>query len=203
MDNYYRQAIAKAEAQDAWQRGPVAFESCWDMRKWHDEGWDIPAIFDYALDLHASYENNKSAPLPEGSREHVERFLRKVGYRLVPRRVTYGASVGAGQDLAVSIHWENVGVAPPYWDYYPAVRLVPEGRGEPVVTVAEGSVRGWLPGELQSIEALIPTRGLAAGACALQIGIVGPDGQTPAVRLPIAGRTDDGWYAVGRSQTGG
>jgi len=198
MEHFYRQAVAKAEAEDAWKAAPVAFESCWDMRKWHDEGWDIPAIFDYALDLHASYENNKSAPLPEGSRPHVERFLRRLGYRLVPRRVTYGASVRAGEALAVSIEWENVGVAPPYWDYYPAVRLVPEGRGEPVAAVSEITVRGWLPGQPRRTDLELDTTGLAAGEYALQIGIVEPGGRTPAVRLPVAGRREGNWSVIGR-----
>ena len=32
---------------DAWKTAPVAFESCWDMRKWKEAGWDIRRIFEY------------------------------------------------------------------------------------------------------------------------------------------------------------
>ena len=55
------------------------------MRKWVDEGWSLRFIFNYALALHGSFINNKSAPLPEGEnvRLEVERFLRRLGYRLV------------------------------------------------------------------------------------------------------------------------
>ncbi len=38
------------------------------MRKWVNEGWSVRYIFNYALALHASYLNNKSAPLPDGPR---------------------------------------------------------------------------------------------------------------------------------------
>ena len=82
MTHYYRQQLDKMGAESAWKRGPVAFESCWDMRKWAEEKWDIRFILDYALDLHASVINNKSAPIPEGTRGEVERVIRRLGYRL-------------------------------------------------------------------------------------------------------------------------
>ncbi len=45
-------------------------------------------IFNYALACHASVINNKSAPLPQRSdvRPEIERFLRRLGYRLVLER---------------------------------------------------------------------------------------------------------------------
>ena len=55
MDNLYLQQISRTGAGDAWKQAPVAFESCWDMRKWKESGWDIRHIFDYALQCHASY----------------------------------------------------------------------------------------------------------------------------------------------------
>ncbi|NQT38774.1 MAG: beta-galactosidase [Planctomycetes bacterium] len=64
----YPQRLPQADAMDAWKTAPVAWETCWDMRKWVDEGWSLRYIVNYALALHGSYINNKSAPLPE--REH-------------------------------------------------------------------------------------------------------------------------------------
>ena len=60
--------IKEAGIQDAWKTAPVAWETCWDMRKWVNEGWSLRYIFNYALACHASYINNKSAPLPAGRR---------------------------------------------------------------------------------------------------------------------------------------
>ncbi|MFQ5809879.1 MAG: DUF4832 domain-containing protein, partial [Armatimonadota bacterium] len=123
MDNFYLQQIEKTGAGEAWRAGPVAFESCWDMRKWKQEGWDIRYIFDYGLDCHASYHNNKSAPIPEGTRDEVERFLRKIGYRLVLRQLQHPRTAAPGATLSLDMVWENVGVAPPYHDYLLAARL--------------------------------------------------------------------------------
>ena len=71
--------IKQAGVQDAWKTAPVAWESCWDMRRWVKEGWPLRFIFNYALALHGSQLNNKSAPLPEGDevRREIERFLRQ------------------------------------------------------------------------------------------------------------------------------
>ena len=66
------------------------------MRKWQDAGWNIPNIFDYALALHASYINNKSAPLPEETRPEVERLLRKLGYRLVIESIEHDSGIAPG-----------------------------------------------------------------------------------------------------------
>jgi hypothetical protein len=51
------------------------------MRKSANDGWSIIYIFNYALALHGSHINNKSAPLPKGElvRPELERFLRRQG----------------------------------------------------------------------------------------------------------------------------
>lgn len=199
MDNFYVQQIERTGAGNAWKRGPVAFESCWDMRKWQQEGWNIGGIYDYALRLHTSYVNNKSAPLPDGTRAEVERFLRRIGYRLVLRRATYDATGRPGETMAVRLEWENVGVAPPYRDYRVALRLSPANSPEQggLVSVSDIAIRGWLPGRT-NMEATIQLPSAAArGACILAVALVDPLTKEPAVRLAIPGRRSDGWYPVG------
>ena len=107
-------AVDQYRRMDAWKTAPVAFESCWDMRKWKEAGWISVASSSTGLGCHASYMNNKSAPVPEGTRGEVERFLRRLGCRLVVRSVDHTATAHAGGELDVTIAWENVGVAPPY-----------------------------------------------------------------------------------------
>lgn len=191
MKNFYLQQVEKTDAGDAWKTAPVAFESCWDMRKWKEEGWDIHYIFDYALRLHCSYVNNKSAPIPDGTRPEVEQFLRKLGYRLVLKEIEHDASARAGRPLAVSLIWENAGVAPPYRDYNIAFRLT--GPAETVLQ-SKTSVKGWLPGATKLTEELSLPAGLAPGRYKLAVGVVDPATGKPAVRLAIPGRTADGWY---------
>jgi len=175
----------------------VAFETCWDMRKWKQEGWDIRYIFDYALSNHVSYVNNKSAPIPEGGRAEVERLLRRIGYRLVLRQVEHPQQVKAGGTLPVSLLWENTGVAPPYGDYRIALRLASEGSStERFVSPAGRSIRGWLPGATNITESLTVPREWRSGDRELAVAVVDPSSREPAVRLAIEGRAEDGWYPL-------
>jgi hypothetical protein len=98
MREGYPSWIRQAGIEEVWKRAPVAWESCWDMRKWVAEGWPLRSIFNYALALHGSQINNKSAPLPEGPevRAEVERFLRRFGYRLELQELKHPTVVRAG-----------------------------------------------------------------------------------------------------------
>lgn len=195
MQHFYMQQLKKTEAEEAWKTAPVAFESCWDMRKWVQEGWDVRFIFDYALKCHASYVNNKSAPIPDSARPEVERFLRMMGYRLALKKAVHPAEVRRGSSLKIATTWENLGVAPPYRDYRIAIRLKVSENESKFVPPSVGSIRGWLPGMHEaSCEIPIP-RLLAAGSYALSLGVVDQSG-SPAIRLATAGRDPEGWYPV-------
>ncbi|MBI2949372.1 MAG: DUF4832 domain-containing protein [Verrucomicrobia bacterium] len=198
MDHFYMQQLEKTGAQEAWKGAPVAFESCWDMRKWEQEGWDISHIFDYALRCHATYVNNKSAPIPEGTRGKIEKFLRRLGYRLVVRTLEHPAFVRAGDEVALAITWENIGVAPPYRDYRVAFRLAKrsDATGKPFKCVTDTSIRGWLPGSRKTDLAFRIPAGTQPGDHELALGLVDPATQTPAVRLAIAERDAEGWHPV-------
>jgi hypothetical protein len=195
MENMYPQQIESTGSSEAWQRAPVAWETCWDMRKWVKEGWDVRAIYDFALSYHGSYVNNKSAPIPEGSRGEVERLLRKLGYRLVLRQLDHDAEAKAGGSLHVTMEWENVGVAPPYRDYRLAFRLTGP-KGEETRLATETSIKGWLPGSRSVEETLALPGDLAAGEYGLALAVVDPKTREPAVRLAIEGRAEDGWYPL-------
>lgn len=198
MENFYPQQIKKTGAEDVWKSAPVAFESGWDMRKWNQEGWDIRFIFDYGLQFHVSYLNNKSAPIPEGTRGEVERFLRKIGYRLVLRQLEHNRTATPGSSLPVSMVWENVGVAPPYRDYRLAFRLANRERKESFASVSDISIKGWLPGEIKTTESVPVPESFKPGPYDLSLAVVDPATRNPAVRLAIAGRADDGWYPLSR-----
>lgn len=200
MEHMYPQQIKKTGAEDAWKTAPVAFESCWDMRKWKEENWDIRHIFDYGLSFHASYMNNKSAPIPEGTKHEVERFLRRLGYRLVLRELEHNDTTQTGSPLAISMLWENVGVAPPYRDYLIAFRLTSAVSGQSSVFVSENSVKGWLPGKTETSYSLKLPDDLKAGQYDMAIALVDPITQKPVIRLAIAGRADDGWYPLSNIQ---
>jgi hypothetical protein len=197
MDNFYLQQLRKTGAEDVWKTAPVAFESCWDMRKWKQENWDIQHIFDYALRCHVSYVNNKSAPIPEGTKAEVEKFLRKAGYRLVMRKVEHPARMQAGRRGKIKLSWENVGVAPPYRDERVALRLSASSTNtKPLFIPTETSIRGWLPGVREDVLSLEVPKTVQPGRYQLAVGIVSSGTQVPSVRLANTGRDAEGWYPV-------
>lgn len=196
MDHFYPQQIKETRAEEAWKTGPVAFESCWDMRRWQKEGWDIRYIFDYALDYHVTYFNNMSAQIPEGTKEEIERFLLKMGYRLVLRKIEHDPSVSLGSNLSVSMLWENIGVAPPYRDYRLAFRLTGVDRKVALIVMSDISIQGWLPGQREVWEMMKMPENISPGQYDLDLAVVDPVTQIPAVRLAIKGQEAGGWFSI-------
>ncbi len=197
MKDIYPKNIEAAGLADAWKRGPVAFESCWTMARWVREAWDVQQIFDWALGQHASYINNKSDKIPDGTRPLIENCLRLLGYRFVVRSVEHPREVSRGENLIVKTTWENIGVAPCYYDFYPALRLMDDKGTQHMAVAGPTTVRHWLPGKQEVEWTCAVPPGFPAGDYRLELAVCRADG-TPAVRLAIAGRQKDGWYPVSR-----
>ena len=223
MRDGYPKWIREMKVENGWRSAPAAFETCGDMRRWVKEGWSLRQIFNYGLALHASYINNKSAPLPAGPnvRAEVERFLKRLGYRLVLREIKHPQEVRRGDVMEISMRWQNVGSAPCYRQYRVAYRLS-DDSGRTHVLTGGVAVDKWMPGSValfdgaffKSVPDLpdgevasvtdrveIPA-GIAAGVYALSVGIVSQSGVEPIVRLGIKGRSVDGWYPLSRISVG-
>lgn len=219
----YPSSLPKADAMDAWRTSPVAWETCWDMRKWVNEGWSLRFIFNYALALHGSVINNKSAPLPDDPsvRPEVERFLRRLGYRLVLTELKHPKRAKPGQDLELAMKWQNTGSAPCYRPYRLAYRLT-DGGGKARVLAGNVTVNKWLPGEIELFTeqffqepADLPAGAvvdvadsvrlpddLSPGAYTLSVGVVGEEGKEPVVQLGVKGRDEQGWYPLSTIEIG-
>ncbi|MGO9107605.1 MAG: DUF4832 domain-containing protein [Thermoguttaceae bacterium] len=205
---------------DTWKMAPVAWETCWDMRKWVIEGWPLRYIFNYALACHASIINNKSASLPQGGnvRPEIERFLRRLGYRLVLKELKHPVQVWAGGTLELSMKWQNVGSAPCYKPYRVAYRLSNKS-GFSKVILSKTAVNRWLPGSVEMftpeffkmpkdlpngevndvLDTIALPTALLVGEYTLSIAVV-DDSSTPVVRLGVKGRGDDDWYPISEIQ---
>jgi hypothetical protein len=219
MRDAYPREIQGAKVEDAWKVAPVAWETCWDMRRWVQEGWPLRYIFNYALALHGSCINNKSTPLPQGDnvRPEIERFLRRLGYRFVLKEMSHPRQAAPGAVVTIETKWQNVGSAPCYRPYRVAYRLT-NRSGYARVLPGTVTVNQWMPGSvpvfgegfLQEVPDLPPGEimpvtermtlpiDLPEGEYNLAIGIVGEDSTEPVVRLAIKGRAADGWYPLSR-----
>jgi len=146
MRDSYPASIKERGIPDVWKTAPIAWETCWDMRKWVNEGWSPRYIFNYALALHGSYINNKSAPLPSGDnvRPELERFLRRLGYRLVLKELKHPSGAKPGAKLDLLMKWQNLGSAPCYKPYRFAYRLSNE-QGYSRVFISNITVNRWQP----------------------------------------------------------
>ncbi len=212
--------IKESCVQDAWKSAPVAFETCWDMRKWVKDGWSLRYIFNYALACHASIINNKSAPLPQGQnvRPEIERFLRRLGYRFVLKELKHPAQVRAGSKLELSMKWQNTGSAPCYKQSYWVAYRFSNANADCQFTSAT-TVDHWLPGSIEMFTAdffkmpkdlppgeihvvaeSIPVDvDLPVGSYTLSIAVV-DSLHNPVLRLGIKGRANDGWYPLSKIQ---
>jgi hypothetical protein len=219
MRDAYPQLIQGAAAQNVWRTAPVAWETCWDMRRWVSEGWSPGYIFNYALAFHASYVNNKSAPLPEGQevREEIERFLRRLGYRFVLRQMRHPRHVRAGDSLKLEMNWQSIGSAPCYKPYRVAYRLT-NTHGYNQIFVGAATVDKWMPGTVEVfspeflkeppdlppgdivtvVDRLTLPEEMLPGQYDLAVGIVGEHSLKPVAGIAIQGRTDDGWYMLSK-----
>jgi len=198
MEDLYPIELSKAGALDAWKKAPVVFESCWTMQYWAQQGWDIQAIFDRALQYHASVFNNKSSVVPKEHWGLVNDFLRKMGYRFVLRRIQWPDEAKAGSLVKLETLWENTGVAPVYLPYRLVYQLKNEGNTFEHASTAD--VRSWLPGYSLIVESIPLPADLPAGSYQMRVALLDPATNQPAIRLAIAGRDPDGWYALGSFQ---
>ncbi|MFV1969204.1 MAG: DUF4832 domain-containing protein [Pirellulaceae bacterium] len=174
-------------------------------------------IFNYALALHGSVINNKSAPLPQGEqvRNEVERFLRRLGYRLVLKELRHPKQAKPGETFKLAMKWQNMGSAPCYKPYRLAYRLT-DNDGDHRVFVGSVMVNKWLPGEIELFteeffkepadlppgevvdvaDSIRLPDDLSPGTYKLSIAVVGENDTEPVVQLGVEGRDKDDWYPL-------
>jgi hypothetical protein len=219
MRDAYPKWIREAQAEDAWKNGPIAYEPPLAVAEFVEKDRPLRWIFNYALACHGSLFSGKSGRLPDNEefRQELERFLRRLGYRLVLRELTHPAQVRPGDTLELRMKWQNVGSAPCYRPYRVAFRLTgPSGQQR--VFVSGVTVNKWWPGSIELFteeffkepkdlppgevaevrDAILLPSDLTPGVYNISIAVVGEMDEQPVVRLAIKGRADDGWYPLNR-----
>ena len=219
MRNKYPDWFVQTKVQDVWKTAPVAFEPPAEVSEFVEKKWPLRWIFNYGLALHGSYFNGKSGKLPNDKnfRAELERFLRRLGYRLVLDELTHPAQAKAGDKLDLSMKWQNIGCAPCYQPYRVAYRLT-DKQGYQKVFVSPVTVNHWLPGSIELFteeffeepkdlppgpvneisDSINLPSDLPPGDYTLSVGVVGASTEQPVVRLGIKGRAKDGWYPLSK-----
>jgi hypothetical protein len=193
MLDFYPEQIARTGIQDVWKRGPVSLETCWVPGYWKQQGWDVNYILSEALRWHVTSVNVKSSPIPPELAAAFDDFQRKMGYRFELRRIEYPSAAKGGNAMAVKMWWVNSGVAPVYRQY--TLALAFDSGGQMTVADVPADSRKWLPGDSVVEEDVQTPR--APGEYRLRVALLDPVTRKPAIRLGIAGRTENGWYDLG------
>ena len=195
MLDFYPQQVVRAGVEEVWRRSPVSLETCWVPGFWKEKGWDVDYILAQALRWHVSTLNVKSSALPREWKGKFDEFQKRMGYRLVLRRVEYPRRTHVGQMMPVHMWWFNAGVAPVYREYDLALQFQSAGATGAVTLAAD--VRKWLPGDAVYDGTVFVPETLKPGSYRLRVALLDPRTRLPAVRLAITGRADDGWYDLG------
>jgi hypothetical protein len=155
----------------------------------------VDYILAQALRWHVSSLNVKSSAIPAEWKGKFDEFQKRMGYRLILRRLEYPRRARAGRMMPVHMWWHNAGVAPPYGEYDLALQFQSEGAGE--VLVLPVDVRKWLPGDAVYDGTVFVPAALKPGTYRVRVALLDPRTRRPAIRLAIRGRADDGWYDLG------
>ncbi len=194
MIRLYPNNIASASAENAWRKGPINFETCWNIPYWISKGWDVNYIFKWALDHHMSAIYAKDGSVPSAAIGPVNEMLKRIGYRYVLHELRHPAQARPGETVTLSMEWENAGVAINYGNHVLAVQLRGSSGNVIFTRATPNQVRAWLPGELEIEQTLSLPSTLAPGTYTIALGVVDPATLKPVVQLANAGRDSSGWY---------
>ena len=192
---------------DLWMTAPIQLEVCATMPGWEGHGWtadapdgEVHKTFQFALEQHASVLNAKYTDIPAIYTAALDELLKDNGYRFVIDSFNHHGVVSAGQDTTFVSNWSNLGVAPHYLRRALSYRLV--GADQTATFDSDEDTRGWLPGSWQVSDTVTLPSDLPAGTYALEVALQDRAGTNPTTQplpplhLGIAGRGDDGWYAI-------
>ncbi|MFZ0390943.1 MAG: DUF4832 domain-containing protein [Calditrichia bacterium] len=198
MTRYLKLPVMYPSVGEAWKTSPVAFETCGTMESWFRADRDIEFIYSACLELHASVLNNKSTPIPPEWWPATEKFLKRMGYRFVPRLIRHEKWVSPGDTLHFEMEIDNIGVAPPYRGYLPVIEIRKAGGRQHIVLTSQETnwdVLKWLPGRFREHASVIFPAEAQEGRYLISFALLDPFTRQPAVQLAVDGGDAQKWYS--------
>ena len=126
-------------AQLFWPKLPVILEHGHYGGSVRKNAWSSALLEKSVEDYHASFMSIHWWPreLLEAERDTIDRINRRMGYRLMPKRINWPDEVNIGEHFKVYWSWFNKGVAPCYPGGFPALTLKDDKGGIISVLVDE------------------------------------------------------------------
>lgn len=195
--------------QPFWPKMPVILEHEHYGSSIRRNAWDGGLLEKAVEDYRASFMSIHWWPREflEANRDTIDRINRRMGYRLLPKEISWPDSVGIGERFTVQWNWVNKGVAPCYPGGFPALTLKDDTGGIVSVLVDESfnlrnletGVADEAPVKKMESEFVV---GLVApvtkpGAYEVYVSVGARDG-TPAIALPLKENDGTRRYRVGR-----
>jgi len=201
MTRYLKLPEMYLSVGEAWKTGPVAFETCGTMESWFQADRDIEFIYSVCLELHTSVLNNKSTLIPPEWWPATEKFLKRMGYRMVPRLIRHEKWLNPGDTLHFEMELDNIGVAPPYRSYIPVIEIRSSRREQKSILVSQKmswDVTKWLPGRRREKSELIIPAEANPGRYLVYFALLDPFSLKPVIRLAVEGGDAQRWYSWSR-----
>ncbi len=198
MTRYLKLPEMYPSVGEAWKTRPVAFETCGTMESWFQADRDIEFIYSVCLELHTSVLNNKSTPIPPEWWPATDKFLKRMGYRLVPRLIRHEKWLSPGDTMHFEMELDNIGVAPPYRSYIPVIEIRKAGRGQKTILVSRKmnwDVTKWLPGRHRENSELIIPADAKLGRYLVYFALLDPFSLSPVIQLAAEGGDAQRWYS--------
>lgn len=215
----YPEALAAVTGiEDTWKTSPVLLESCGSIRSLYESTYNQPDPYGkfidmmlFALGQHASSLNTawNDEAIPEDLRPLFQSFLNQLGYRFVLDSFTGPSIVFNNGPTTLKSTWENIGSAPVYDGFRLSYRLRRADGAIVKQWFSATNLKTWLPGattpysDQTSALAADPDYNwldAPAGDYKIDLALLWPQANHPAIALGTAGRRDDGWYEVGQTK---
>ncbi len=162
---------------------------------------NICAVLDQIRDSHTTWLGPCSAcdfkvgdPEYEDYLYNIETLFTNMGYNYSLYSITREERLAAGSDTALTLVWNNLGVAPVYYNC-PVTLMLKDAAGNAVYEqIQDFDTTTWLPGRTSVTGSVKVPADLSPGTYTLSLKMTTPDDREDVIHLATEGENADGSY---------